>query len=331
MDNPKLLKVNNLVTRFDTPKGVVHAVNGISFELEQGETLGIVGESGCGKTVTVQSVLRLIPSPPGRIEAGEAYFSGRDLFQLNLEDMRRIRGRQIGMVFQDTMSSLNPVLTIGRQITEPFEEHLGLRHSEAKERAVELLEQVGIPEARTRLNDFPHQYSGGMRQRVMIAMAIACTPRLLIADEPTTALDVTIQAQIIKVFKRLRQEFAMSVIWITHDLGVIAEVADRVAVFYAGFVVEEASVKRLYAAPQHPYTRGLLESLPRVDKDADRLKNIEGFPPDMLAAPVGCPFGPRCEYVIDRCWSENPKLVTISEGHRAACWWDVERGEPRNV
>ncbi len=331
MDNPKLLKVNNLVTRFDTPNGVVHAVNGISIELEQGETLGIVGESGCGKSVTVQSVLRLIPSPPGHIEAGEAFFSGCDLFQLEPEEMRRIRGRQIGMVFQDTSTSLNPVLTIGRQMTEPFEEHLGLTHAEAKDHAVDLLEQVGIANAQARLNDYPHQYSGGMRQRVMIAMAIACTPKLLIADEPTTALDVTIQAQIIKVFKQLRQDYDMSVIWITHDLGVIAEVADRVAVFYAGFVVEEATVAELYAAPKHPYTRGLLESLPRIDKDADRLRNIEGFPPDMLVAPVGCPFAPRCEYVFDRCWSENPKLVSTSEGHRVACWWDVERGEPRNV
>ena len=331
MIEQKLLRVSDLVVHFYTRDGIVHAVNGVSFEIEQGETLAIVGESGCGKSVTAMSLLRLIPVPPGRIESGEVVFLGRDLFGLDSEEMRKVRGREIAVVLQDPMTSLNPVLTIGSQVTEVLEEHLELDKHAARERATALLTQVGIPMPRNRLKDYPHQLSGGMRQRVMIAMALACTPKLLIADEPTTALDVTIQAQIIKLVKRLRRESNMAIIWITHDLGVVAGLADRVAVFYGGLIVEEAPVGRLYSRPQHPYTKGLLGSLPRIDTNTDRLQNIEGSPPDMLGAPKGCPFGPRCAYAFNRCWDETPRLLPVDDGHHVACWWDMDRGGPRDV
>src|SRR5512146_1283960 len=253
-----LLDVHDLQTQFKTQQGVVHAVNGVSFGLKEGETLGVVGESGCGKTVTMLSVLGLIPSPPGKVEAGKAIFAGQDLIKMSKDDIRHVRGAQIGMVFQDPMTSLNPVLTIGRQLEEPLMLHIGMTKNQARERAAELLSMVGIPNAKERLNDYPHQYSGGMRQRVMIAMALSCSPQILIADEPTTALDVTIQAQITDLVKRLRDELGMAIIWITHDLGVVAGLAQRVLVMYGGYIIEEAQVKELYANPSHPYTIGLI-------------------------------------------------------------------------
>src|SRR6185436_3334177 len=260
-----LLEVQGLETTFKTPDGIVHAVNGVSFQLQEGETLGVVGESGCGKSVTMLSILGLIPSPPGKIVTGSANFFGRDLLKMSVDEIREIRGAQISMVFQDPMTSLNPVLTVGRQLTEPLRLHLGMTKQQAEDRAAELLEMVGIPKAKDRLSDFPHQFSGGMRQRVMIAMALSCSPQLLIADEPTTALDVTIQAQLTDLVKRLRNELGMAIIWITHDLGVVAGLAKRVLVMYGGFIIEESPVKELYANPEHPYTLGLLGSLPRVD------------------------------------------------------------------
>ncbi|WP_322800876.1 ABC transporter ATP-binding protein [Thermoflexus sp.] len=327
---PPLLDVRNLEVRFFTRDGVVHAVNGVSFQLHEGETLGIVGESGSGKSVTMLSILRLIPQPPGRITKGEVLFQGVDLLKLDEADIRRIRGSKIAMVFQDPMTSLNPVLTIGRQITEVLETHLNMSPHEARQRAIELLQMVGIPNAAERLNDYPHQFSGGMRQRVMIAMALACHPQILIADEPTTALDVTIQAQIIDLVKRLRDELGMAIIWITHDLGVVAGLAHRVAVMYAGYIVEEAPVLELYHNPRHPYTLGLLGSLPRLDRrERRRLVSIDGMPPDLLELPSGCPFAPRCPYAFDRCWEENPRLEEIAPNHRMACWVDVQTGRPR--
>lgn len=327
----QLLKVQDLATHFKTPEGVVHAVNGVSFTLSEGETLGVVGESGCGKSVTMLSVLQLIPRPPGQIANGRATFHGQDLLQLSSEEIRNVRGAQIGMIFQDPMTSLNPVLTISRQVSEPLTLHLGMNKKEAEERVVELLNLVGIPEAEKRLKQYPHQFSGGMRQRVMIAMALACNPQILIADEPTTALDVTIQAQIIDLVKKLREEIGMSVIWITHDLGVVAGLAQRVIVMYAGYIIEEAYVKDLYTNPSHPYTLGLLHSLPRLDSDErTRLTDIPGLPPLLLEKPVACPFKPRCVYAFERC-EENPPLFDIDVNHKSACWWNVKEGRPRNV
>ena len=318
-----LLDVQGLETTFKTPDGIVHAVNGVSFGLKEGETLGVVGESGCGKSVTVLSVLRLIQSPPGKIVDGKAFFFGQDLLKMSNEEIRHVRGAQISMVFQDPMTSLNPVLTIGTQLIEPLMLHIGMNKKQAEARAAELLEMVGIPNARDRLNDYPHQYSGGMRQRVMIAMALSCSPQILIADEPTTALDVTIQAQITDLVKRLREELGMSVIWITHDLGIIAGLAQRVLVMYGGFIIEEAPVRELYVNPQHPYTIGLLGSLPRVDeKERARLYSIEGQPPVLYQKPQTCPFAPRCEFALERCWKENPPLLEVAPDHRAACWVD---------
>jgi oligopeptide transport system ATP-binding protein len=327
---PEVLAVKDLVTKFYTDTDTIHAVNGVSFHVDEGETLGIVGESGCGKSVSVHSLLRLIPIPPGRIEAGQAIFQGRDLLRMSPEEIRRIRGSQIGMVFQDPMTSLNPVINIGNQVAEPLFIHKRVTKQQARERVVELLTQVGIPSPEKRLADYPHQFSGGMRQRVMIAMALACNPELLIADEPTTALDVTIQAQFVELVKKLRDEYQMAIIWITHDLGVIAGIAQRVVVMYAGFIVEHANVKELYANPQHPYTRGLLGSLPRLDETrALRLVNIKGLPPDMCQPPVGCPFVPRCPYAFDRCKVENPQLKSVNNGHTSACWWDIDLGKAR--
>jgi oligopeptide transport system ATP-binding protein len=327
---PEVLAVKDLVTKFYTETETVHAVNGVSFFVNESETLGVVGESGCGKSVTMHSLLRLIPMPPGRIENGQAFFHGQDLLRMSSEEIRRVRGSRIGMVFQDPMTSLNPVLTIEKQVAEPLLIHENKTRAEARERVIDLLARVGIPSPEKRLNDYPHQFSGGMRQRVMIAMALACHPDLLIADEPTTALDVTIQAQFVELVKKLRDEFRMAIIWITHDLGVIAGIAHRVAVMYAGFIVEHADVKELYGNPQHPYTRGLLGSLPRLDENrAVRLTNIKGLPPDMCEPPHGCPFVPRCPYAFDRCKIENPSLMPIRDSHTAACWWDIDLGKPR--
>jgi oligopeptide/dipeptide ABC transporter ATP-binding protein len=333
---PPVLDVRNLVTRFHTLDGIVYAVNGVSFTLEEGETLAIVGESGCGKSVTMMSLLRMIPMPPGEIAGGEAmFFDGtrsRDLIQLSPAEIRSVRGHEIGFIFQDPLTSLNPVLTIGLQISESLSEHLGMSGEEARQRTIELLELVGIPGASQRYNDYPHQFSGGMRQRVMIAIAIACMPTLLIADEPTTALDVTVQAQIVELVQHLKSELSMSVIWITHDLGVVAGMADRVMVMYGGQVVERARVDDLYELPNHPYTIGLLSALPRMDAaESSRLASIEGFPPDLLAAPGHCPFAWRCSHAFERCWQAIPPLNMIGPRHEVACFYDVERGRPRDV
>jgi oligopeptide transport system ATP-binding protein len=325
-----LLEVNSLQTRFYTQDGVVHAVNGISYTLDEGATLGIVGESGCGKSVSVLSAMRLIPEPPGKIVGGQVVFEGEDLLKMPMDEIRHVRGNKIAMIFQDPMTSLNPVLTIGRQVEEALELHMGMSKSQARQRAIELLQMVGIPQAEDRIDDYPHQFSGGMRQRVMIAMALSCNPQVLIADEPTTALDVTIQAQIVELVKRLRDEIGMAVIWITHDLGIIAGLAEKVIVMYAGFLVETAPVKDLYGDPRHPYTIGLLGSLPRLDEHhGRRLVSIEGLPPDLIDMPPGCPFAPRCAYVTDRCLEENPPLEVVGpNNHRIACWVDV-KAEPQ--
>ena len=321
---PKLLEVKNLRTQFFTQDGVVHAVNGISYSVDKGETVAIVGESGSGKSVGVMSLIRLIPQPPGKIVDGEVMFDGQDLLKLSEDELRDIRGNRIAMIFQDPMTSLNPVLTIGRQITEALELHMNMNKEQARKRAVQLLEMVGIPGAAARLDDYPHQFSGGMRQRVMIAMGLSCDPQLLIADEPTTALDVTIQAQIVDLTRRLQEELGMAIIWITHDLGVVAGMAQRVIVMYAGFIVEESIVDSIYAQPRHPYTLGLLRSIPRLDLGRQkRLIPIDGLPPDLLEAPMHCPFAPRCSFAVDKCWQENPPLVEVAPNHKAACWVDI--------
>jgi len=319
-----LLNVQDLETQFKTPEGIVHAVNGVSFKLAQGETLGVVGESGCGKSVTMLSCLRLIASPPGKIVAGKALFKGKDLLTMSTDEIRGVRGSKMSMVFQDPMTSLNPVMTIGKQMAEPLILHLGMTQEQARKRSIELLGLVGIPNAGERLRDYPHQYSGGMRQRVMIAMGLSCMPEILIADEPTTALDVTIQAQIVDLVKRLREEFGMAIIWITHDLGVVAKIAHRVMVMYGGYIIEEAPVKELYAHPTHPDTLGLIGSLPKLNEDGrTRLYSIDGMPPVLYKKPQVCPFAPRCRYVIERCWQENPPLQNITPDHRVACWVDT--------
>ncbi len=321
MGSETVLDVRGLETRFKTPEGTVHAVNGVSFTLRGGETIGLVGESGSGKSVTMLSILRLLPSPPAEIARGTALFHGEDLLRMTDRQIRDVRGSRISLVFQDPMTSFNALLTIGRQISEPLEVHLGLSGARARHRAAELLDLVGIPSARQRLRDYPHQFSGGMRQRAMIAMALACRPQILIADEPTTSLDVTIQAQIVQLVKGLREELGMAVIWITHDLGIIAGLAHRVIVMYGGCFVEEAPVKELYASPRHPYTIGLLSSLPRVDVERRRaLASIDGLPPMLFARPTSCPFAPRCRFAVARCQEENPPLEEVSPGHRVACW-----------
>ncbi len=321
-----LLSVRNLRTHFFTQDGVVHAVNGISFDVEEGETLGIVGESGCGKSVSVSSMMRLIPQPPGKIVDGEVWFQGRDLLKVSEEEMRKVRGHKMSMIFQDPMTSLNPVLTIGRQLSEALELHLGMDKEQSRERSIELLEMVNIPEARARIDSYPHQFSGGMRQRVMIAMALSCNPQLLIADEPTTALDVTIQAQIVDIVKDLRREMGMAILWITHDLGIVAGLVDKVQVMYAGYIVERAPVREFYANPRHPYSLGLLGSLPRLDAERhEKLKPIEGLPPDLISLPPGCPYYARCDYREARCEEMNPTLREVGPDHIVACWVDVDR------
>jgi oligopeptide transport system ATP-binding protein len=328
----ELLNVQGLETQFNTPEGVVHAVNGVDFTLKEGETLGVVGESGCGKSVTMLSILRLIQQPPGKIVAGQAMFRGNDLLKMSNEEIRHVRGGQISMVFQDPMTSLNPVMTIGKQLAEPLMLHLGLTKEQARDRSIELLELVGIPRAADRLKDYPHQYSGGMRQRVMIAMALSCAPQILIADEPTTALDVTIQAQIVELVIRLREELGMAIIWITHDLGVVASVAHRVNVMYGGFIIEDSLIDDLYRNPLHPYTIGLLGSLPQIQSEGrKRLYSIDGMPPMLYKKPHSCPFAPRCKWVIEKCRLVNPPLIEIEEGHRAACWVDTKDGSVRDV
>jgi oligopeptide transport system ATP-binding protein len=321
-----LLEVKGLRTQFFTQDGVVNAVNGIDFHLDEGETLGVVGESGCGKSVSMLSLLRLIPQPPGKVVGGEVMFQGRDLLKISEEEIRKVRGNKIAMIFQDPMTSLNPVLTIGRQLSEALELHLGMSAEQSRTRCIELLEMVNIPEAGKRLDHYPHQFSGGMRQRVMIAMALSCNPQLLIADEPTTALDVTIQAQIVDIVKELRRALGMAIIWITHDLGIVAGLVDKVQVMYAGFIVERAEVHEFYAHPQHPYSLGLLGSLPRLDAQThEKLTPIEGLPPDLIVLPPGCPFYARCGYHVKKCLQENPKLREVTPGHEIACWVDVKK------
>ncbi len=324
-----LLEVRNLQTHFHTQDGVVKAVDGVSFSVDRGETLGIVGESGCGKSVTSLSIMRLIPSPPGKIAGGQVIFDGEDLLQQSEERMRHIRGNRIAMIFQDPMTSLNPVLTIGRQITESLELHLKLSRREAQSRAAELLDMVGIPSASKRLDNYPHQFSGGMRQRVMIAMALSCNPELLIADEPTTALDVTIQAQILELINRLKEELDTAVIIITHDLGVVAGMTDRVTVMYAGRVVEEGPTREIFENPRMPYTIGLLRSIPRLDEARGRKLNpIRGLPPNLIDLPPICAFSPRCDFAQERCITTRPELRPVGAGHAAACHFDITLETP---
>jgi oligopeptide transport system ATP-binding protein len=330
------MEVKDLVTRFYTQEGIVYAVNGISYKLHEGETLGVVGESGSGKSVHALSIMGLIPNPPGKIERGEVIFQGRDLLKLSKEQMRLVRGAEIAMVFQDPMTSLNPVLTVGTQITEALKLHLGMNNNQANNRAAELLDMVGIPDARKRLKDYPHQFSGGMRQRVMIAMALSCSPKLLIADEPTTALDVTIQAQIIELVKQLRDELGMAMIWITHDLGVVAGLADTIQVMYGGLIVERGPIDSVFKDPRNAYTLGLLNSLPRLDRrgGGGRLHQIEGSPPDMRNEPKGDPFAPRNPYRTERCWNEIPPLRQTEDGvpgHMVAAHYDLREVRKKEV
>ena len=316
-----ILDVRDLKTVFQTRGGEVHAVNNVSFDLAPGELLGVVGESGSGKSVTMMSLLGLLPSPPADVRGGTVTFDGRDLLKLRPEELRRVRGGQIGFVFQDPMTSLNPVFNVGMQIMEPLRKHMGLSKRAARQRACELLELVGIPDAERRLLDYPHQFSGGMRQRVMIAIALACDPKVLIADEPTTALDVTIQAQILELMKELRDKLGMAVIWITHDLGVIAGIADRVMVMYGGQVVEQAPVRELFGNPQHPYTRALLTTIPSISGErAERLTIIEGQPPILNDAPSACPFLDRCDVAMAVCAKKNPPRFPLKDGHDSACF-----------
>jgi oligopeptide/dipeptide ABC transporter ATP-binding protein len=314
-----LLEVNNLTTHFFTQDGVVKAVDGISYNVHEGEVVGIVGESGCGKSVGAMSVMKIIPNPPGRIVDGSVTFEGENLVDLNESEMRKIRGNRIAMVFQEPMTSLNPVLTVGRQLTETLELHQGLKGDELVDKAEELLTRVGIPDPRGRLKDYPHQFSGGMRQRVMIAIALSCDPKLIIADEPTTALDVTIQAQILELMQGLAKDFGTALIIITHNLGVVARYADRVIVMYAGKIIEEGSAEEIFHNPMHAYTRGLLASVPRLDAtDHVRLQTIEGLPPDLIAPPPGCGFAPRCQKKTCKCSETPPAIVEIKKGHYIA-------------
>lgn len=323
-----ILRVNNLHTHFHTDDGVVKAVDGVSFSLEKGELLGIVGESGSGKSVTSLSIMGLIPQPPGFFPAGEVWFEDQDLMRASERTLQHIRGNQISMIFQDPMTSLNPYLTVERQLTEVLELHKNLTRRQARQRSIEMLERVGIPDAAARIRSYPHQFSGGMRQRVMIAMMLLCEPKLLIADEPTTALDVTIQAQILELMKDLQRDMGTSIILITHDLGVVAGMADRLLVMYAGRVVESGDVDSVFNQPQHPYTRGLLRSVPRLDgAKQQQLVPIPGLPPDLSALPSGCPFRPRCELAVERCAQEYPPVTTLGAPERfTRCWRAADLG-----
>ncbi|MBI2846757.1 MAG: ABC transporter ATP-binding protein [Chloroflexi bacterium] len=324
-----LLQVRNLSTYFHTQDGVVKAVDGVYYEVAKGETIALVGESGCGKTVSALSILRLIPEPPGKIVSGEVLFEGTDLLKLSQEEMRKVRGAEIAMIFQEPMTSLNPVLTIGRQISEALELHQQMTKQDAYKEALRLLELVGIPQAERRARDYPHQFSGGMRQRVMIAMAISCRPKLLIADEPTTAVDVTIQAQLLELVRGITRELGTSLILITHNLGVVARYARRVYVMYAGRIVEHGTAQAVYHDPQHPYTVGLLSSVPRLDEPRKtHLSTIEGQPPDLIFPPSGCPFHPRCAYAIPKCSKDRPELMEVEPAHYSACWVALQKPTP---
>jgi len=316
----KLLEVKNLKTYFHTDAGTARSVDGVSYDLDRGETLGIVGESGCGKSVSALSIMRLIPQPPGKIEGGEILYQGRNLLAISEEEMRTIRGNDISMIFQEPMTSLNPVFTVGDQIEEAVVLHQKVSKAEARNRSIEMLKLVGIPAPEQRVKEYPHQLSGGMRQRVMIAMALSCTPDLLIADEPTTALDVTVQAQILELINELQERLGMGVIMITHDLGVIAEVSDRVVVMYAAKVVEYANVDDIFHRPRHPYTIGLLRSIPRLGEQVERLATIEGVVPPPTNFPRGCHFCTRCPWADQLCWNDEPPLVEVETGHKVACW-----------
>ena len=325
----KLLELEDLKTQFFTTAGTVKAVDGVSYDVEKGETVGIVGESGCGKSVSALSILRLIPDPPGKIVGGKILFMGRNLLELSDVEIRKVRGHDIAMVFQEPMTSLNPVLTIGRQITETLEHHMGIEREEADARAVELLGMVGISDAERRLKQYPHHFSGGMRQRVMIAMALSCEPKLIIADEPTTALDVTIQAQILELMKDLTRRLGVALIIITHNLGVVARYADRVYVMYAGKIVEKGTARQIYHNPSHPYTIGLLASVPRLDhKRGTKLVPIVGQPPDLTLLDQGCSFRPRCRFAVDRCTHEIPPLEEVGDGQYSACWEKDNLSQP---
>jgi len=322
-----LLEVKNLRTHFYTFEGVVKAVDGVSYDLEEGETLGLVGESGCGKSVSAMSLMRLIPDPPGKIVDGEILFEGQDVLQLSMDEMRHIRGAKMSMVFQEPMTSLNPVLNLEKQLGETLQLHKGMTKQEARQESVELLARVGIPDPERRIRQYPHQFSGGMRQRVMIAMALSCNPRVIIADEPTTALDVTIQAQILELMKGLTQEFGVAMIVITHNLGVVARYADRMNIMYAGKIIERGESAEIYSNPRHPYTVGLLKSVPRLDLPRrTRLDPIEGQPPDLIAVPKGCAFRARCKWAVDKCATDEPGLETVAEGHYSACWRSEDLG-----
>ncbi|MEE9437103.1 MAG: ABC transporter ATP-binding protein [Candidatus Adiutricales bacterium] len=323
---PPLLEVKNLKTQFLTDDGLVKAVDGISYDVHEGETLGLVGESGCGKSVSALSLMNLIPNPPGKVVAGEVFFEGQDLLKLDDTEICRVRGNRMAMIFQEPMTSLNPVLTIGYQIGEPLEVHRGMSRDEARQESVNLLSKVQIPEGQARVRSYPHLFSGGMRQRVMIAMGLGCNPKLIIADEPTTALDVTIQAQLLELMKSLTRDFGTALIIITHNLGIIARYADRVNVMYAGRFVEKGTAREIYKDPRHPYTIGLMASVPRLDQDMKtKLVPIEGQPPDLLHVPPGCSFHPRCSYAMEQCREERPELADVAEKHEVACWADVRK------
>jgi len=322
MEKDIILEVKDLYISFDTYAGEVQAIRGVNFNVKKGESLAIVGESGSGKSVTVQTVMRLIPMPPGRIKSGEIIFNNENIVEKTEKEMRKIRGNQIGMIFQDPMTSLNPTMQVGSQIAEGILLHRDFTKKQAKEKALEMLKLVGIPNAEERIKQYPHQFSGGMRQRVVIAIALSCHPELLIADEPTTALDVTIQAQILDLMNDLQKKLNMSIIMITHDLGVVADIADRVVVMYGGEIMEEANVYDLYNNSKHPYTWGLIKSIPRldIDREKEELSSIEGTPPDLLKPPKGCPFAPRCEYAMQICKDKKPEFFSVGEGHKSACW-----------
>ncbi|MGW1805186.1 ABC transporter ATP-binding protein [Streptomyces sp. NPDC002078] len=318
-DGGALLEVRDLRVEFRTRDGIAHAVNGVSCEVDAGETLAVLGESGSGKSVTAQAVMGILDTPPGKVTGGRILFQGRDLLTLKEEERRRIRGAEMAMIFQDALSALNPVLSVGDQLGEMFVVHRGMSRKDARRRAVELMERVGIPAAAQRVRDYPHQFSGGMRQRIMIAMALALEPALIIADEPTTALDVTVQAQVMDLLAELQREYHMGLILITHDLGVVADVADRIAVMYAGKIVESAPVRDIYKAPAHPYTRGLLDSVPRLDQKGQQLYAIKGLPPNLVHIPPGCSFHPRCPMARDVCRTDEPPLYEVSGTRGSAC------------